>query len=344
MEVRIEDIKISPILESVHRQKIDDEIYFSKTYSHYISNSRLKLINPDQGGSPSIYKKGFSGETTTSLSLGTAVHELFLQPESFVLGPDLNKPTGKLGMVIDKVVELRKENKKIKDSIITACEEIGYYKSSLGKSRIKSIIKSGLSYYLNRIKNNYEDQILLSTKDRNIVSNCIRNLKSNNNITKLINPIDIFGDKIETYNEDAFFIDFKCTHEDKECVIKFKMKADNWTIDPENKVITLNDLKTTGHLACQFMDGSWNTYHYSRQFASYLYVLLRYCEKEYGYNSKDWTFKCNVIVVETTADNRATVFPITRELLETGRKEFCKLLKMVAYCEMNDYSDDVTFL
>ena len=122
MEVKIEDIKISPILESVHRQKIDDEIYFSKTYSHYISNSRLKLINPDQGGSPSIYKKGFTGETTTSLSLGTAIHELFLQPDQFTLGPDLNKPSGKLGMVIDKIIELRKENKKIKDSIITACE------------------------------------------------------------------------------------------------------------------------------------------------------------------------------------------------------------------------------
>ena len=34
---------------------------------------------------------------------------------------------------------------------------------------------------------------------------------------------------------------------------------------------------------------------------------------------------------------------ITKEMLEPGRKEFCKLLKMVAYCEMFGYSDDIIF-
>ena len=35
---------------------------------------------------------------------------------------------------------------------------------------------------------------------------------------------------------------------------------------------------------------------------------------------------------------------ITKEMLEPGRKEFCKLLKMVAYCEMYGYSDDINFI
>ncbi|MBQ0113516.1 MAG: hypothetical protein KBT03_10330 [Bacteroidales bacterium] len=52
------------------REKISDEEYFSPKYSDYISNSRLKLINPDQGGCPSQYKIGFTGETTTSLAIG----------------------------------------------------------------------------------------------------------------------------------------------------------------------------------------------------------------------------------------------------------------------------------
>lgn len=49
-------------------------------------------------------------------------------------------------------------------------------------------------------------------------------------------------------------------------------------------------------------------------------------------------------MVETTADNSVAVFPINKELLEQGRREFCKLLKMVAYCEMNGYSDDIIFV
>lgn len=48
MTINLSDIKLSPNLESIRREKISDQEYFSKKYSNYISNSRLKLINPDQ--------------------------------------------------------------------------------------------------------------------------------------------------------------------------------------------------------------------------------------------------------------------------------------------------------
>lgn len=343
MEVRLSDIQIAPIMESVFREKISDEVYFSDKYREYISNSRLKLINPEQGGCPSLYEKGFSNNKTQSLFLGSKIHELCLQPEEFSIGPDYDKPTGKLGLVIDEVIKLRKQHWKIYDAILEACKRVDYYQGYITPKRIKSIIKTGLKYYLQAYNYSDESACLLSPKDRHIVTTCVSNLQSRE-VQNVLYPKDLFGDPITFYNEDAFFIDFKCTHEDKDCVIKFKMKADNWTIDLENKVITLNDLKTTGHLASQFMEGSWVNFHYARQFSLYLYVLLRYCEKIYGYNSDEWTFKCNVIVVETTGDNRACVFPITKEMLEPGRKEFCRLLKMVAYCEMYGYSDDVIFV
>ena len=114
------------------------------------------------------------------------------------------------------------------------------------------------------------------------------------------------------------------------------MKADNWTIDKDNKIITLNDLKTTGHLLEQFMNGSFWNFHYHRQMGMYLWMLLQF--------SKDWTFQANIIAVETTGSNRASVFNIDSDILNIGRLEFCRLLKMVAYCEINGYSDDVTFI
>ena len=106
MTINLNDIKLSPVLESVYRSKISDAEYFSSSYSNYISNSRLKYINPDQGGSPSLYNKGIENKSTNSLELGTAIHELFLQPESFKLGDSYNKPTAKLGMVIENKVIL----------------------------------------------------------------------------------------------------------------------------------------------------------------------------------------------------------------------------------------------
>lgn len=344
MEIKLKDIKIIPDLNSVRREKIDDEIYFSKKYSHYISNSRLKLINPDQKGSPSIYKKGFTGEMTQALALGSSIHLLALQKDEFYLAPDIEKPSAKLGLVIDAISKYRKRGKSINDSIIKACKDVHYYENSIDLKRIKAIISSGLKYYYN-LKNIVDNAaIVLSSKDRSVCETCVNNLRNDRQVERLLNPKDMFGDPILSFNEDAFFMEFDAEHEEKKTRIAIKMKADNWSIDVENKIITLNDLKTTGHLLCQFMEGSFINFHYSRQFAMYLYVLLRYCEKEYGYNPEEWTFKCNVIVVETTADNRVGVFNISTTDLENGRREFCKLLKMVAYCEMTDYSDDIVFV
>lgn len=82
-------------------------------------------------------------------------------------------------------------------------------------------------------------------------------------------------------------MNFIAEHENNSCVLKFKMKADNWTIDLENKIITLNDLKTTSHKVDQFMNTSFNYYFYQRQFALYLYVILHYCKNTYGYNNDE---------------------------------------------------------
>ena len=107
MTINLNDIKLSPVLESVYRSKISDAEYFSSKYENYISNSRLKLINPEQDGSPTKYAAGFTGNTTDSLTLGSAIHSIYLQPESFKLGDSYNKPTAKLGMVIDSIIKYR---------------------------------------------------------------------------------------------------------------------------------------------------------------------------------------------------------------------------------------------
>ena len=238
MTINLNDIKLSPVLESVYRSKISDAEYFSSSYSNYISNSRLKYINPDQGGSPSLYNKGIENKSTNSLELGTAIHELFLQPESFKLGDSYNKPTAKLGMVIDSIIKYRKQGYTIRESITKSCIDIDYYKNNLNESRIQNIIKSGLNYYQNCKDLIEGDLVILNDKHRTIVN--------------LVRP-----EGLEAYNEDALFIDIIGEYNNSKCILKLKMKADNWTIDKDNKIITLNDLKTTGHLLEQFMNGSY---------------------------------------------------------------------------------------
>ena len=341
MKINLNEIIINPDLDSIVREKISDEEYFSDRYSHYTSNSRLKLIDPDKNGSPSKYQKGFKTGYDPSLALGSVVHQCVLQPDEFSLGPDLNKPSAKLGAVIDKIKEYRKHDKII-DALNKACTTIDYYKDKLNRNRLRKIINEGLGYYLNIPKDN--SILILSNKDRQICEHCIDNLFKNRSIYNLLFPTDVFGYPIESYTEDAFFMDFICKHQDKECRIKFKMKADHWSIDFDNKIITLNDLKTTSKPVHEFLSGSFVHFSYYTQFAIYLYILLAYCKKQYGYNKEEWRYDCNVLVVGTRGNNDTAVYKVFDEFIKAGKKEFCKLLKMVAYCEMYGYDDDYMFM
>ena len=82
------------------------------------------------------------------MQLGSAIHEVFLQPESFSLEEDLGRPSAKLGDVFDYAMKQRAEGKGIYDSIVVACNEICYYANSLTANRVKQIISKGFPYYV----------------------------------------------------------------------------------------------------------------------------------------------------------------------------------------------------
>lgn len=66
-------MKITPLIDTLRLEKIDDETYFSKKYSNYISNSRLGLINPEQEGSPEKFFAGFKPMYSAAFDLGRKI-------------------------------------------------------------------------------------------------------------------------------------------------------------------------------------------------------------------------------------------------------------------------------
>lgn len=48
-EIKFSDFKIIPDYNSIHRETIDDDTYFGDQYKKFISNSRLKWIDPTEG-------------------------------------------------------------------------------------------------------------------------------------------------------------------------------------------------------------------------------------------------------------------------------------------------------
>ena len=95
----IKQIKITPILDSLKLEDIDDDTYFSQYKGEYISNSRLgKLVKE---GVAAFFKNEDS-PYNPSFETGSLIHQQVLQPEEFEVIETVFKPTAKAGLMADR--------------------------------------------------------------------------------------------------------------------------------------------------------------------------------------------------------------------------------------------------
>lgn len=336
------NVKLIPLLDTIQLIEMSDEEYFSDKWAGYISNSKLALINPDQDGSPQIYKEGLSKHPkySDSLVFGSAVHELVLQPKEFAVVNNVDRPTAKMGAMADELYKTFLSNKGVvsdKD-IIAASDKIDYYKGKMDSIKIENVKDKCINYWWDRrdweTKHNNlgTEPIYLDPKSREKLQLCLASVEANKEVQDLLHPKGVFEEPI-SMNEAALFMDVKAEHEGKETILKLKGKLDNFTIDTETNEVVLNDLKTTGHWLIDFGD-SFKKYHYNRQMAMYAWMLRSYVEKQY--NIKPSSLMANMLLVCTVPDYRAGVFRVTNSEIRKGFLEFKDLLQRVTYCELYD--------
>ena len=331
------DIKITPILESIKLLDISDEEYFSIKYRDYISNSKLKYINPDEGGSPELFNSPMPFSISDSFYIGSCIHELFLQPEEFELIETVDRPTAKAGFMADELYYPYKNNNTLtKDDYITASNKVNYYKNTLNADKISALEDKILPYFKQRLEYDKspssKEPIFLDPKSRAKVKQCLTNLNTEE-VLNVIRPEGLF-DKPESYNEAVILLDVICSLKDKEVTLKLKAKLDNFVIDNESNVITLNDLKTSGHYVSQFKEKSFIKYHYYRQCGMYGWMLSLLNKQLFKLHNPK--FLTNIIIVSTIPDHDTLVMPITSKMINKGVKEFSNLLKRVAYMKLNE--------
>ena len=327
----MEDIKLIPLLDTLRLEKIDDSEYFSERYSGYISNSRLSKIDPNKGGSPKEFFGKMKPFYTPSLQIGSAVHELTLQNDLFVLS-EINKPTAKMGLLADKLYNL--EHSPSKEEVLKAAKEVDYYKGNLSENQIENVFNQCKQYWSER--GDFEAQnsearevIYLDQKSREIVQNCVLALSNNSRVQEILHPKNIFGDDCISEMEQAILIDIKVEMPDKnEFILRFKAKLDNYTIDTMSNEICVNDVKTLGKVLNEF-EGNVQRFSYNREIAIYSW-LLSLCAKKY-YNLNNPTIKGNYLVVSTIPKYYTKVVPMTNSMYIEGWNDFRRLLRIVAY-------------
>ena len=324
------------IPNSIELKRLTDAEYF-ENYKEYISNSQLSLINPEEGGSPEKFNAGLQNSFNDSFNLGSAVHGVLLQQDEFKIA-DIRIPSGKLGLFMQNIYKYRKEGLSIQDSIDLSSQESDYYKDKLTDKRLKTAIKSSLKFYLERlsyIEDTDKVELYLSESNFSKFNECLTSINKSN-FNKILYPEGLIS-PAEAYNEHAIFAEVQLTG-DINKTIKIKGKLDNFTVDHEQEVVTLNDIKTTGKPSAYFMGnyiydetgqkvwipGSLEKYRYYRQFGMYMLLLQAYLQKPtYKYN-------CNVLVVETIPDYKTKVCKITNEWIKKGLVEFKKLIILAA--------------
>jgi len=270
----LEEIKITPILDSLRLEKIDDAEYFSEKYGGYISNSRLSLINPEQEGSPEIFFEGLGKHNiySDSLLIGSAVHELVLQPELFHMCSSADRPTSKAGYMADELYKDFLNDNLTTEVIVNASDKIDYYKGKMNQDRIDVLLAKCGAYWRNRKQ--YEESstltstpIYLDPRGRDKVQQCVSAIEKNKAIQSLLHPEGLLEDPISE-NEQAILLDVSVEVPDVDpFVLRLKSKLDNYTIDKETNTIVVNDIKTIGKILSEFncKGGSVDRYCYRRE-------------------------------------------------------------------------------
>lgn len=323
--MKIDDIKFKVI--SIDTQQIDDSVYFGEKYKDFISNSRLSLINPEQDGTPEKFFKGFIPIYSDALRIGNAVHELCLQSDKFEMAV-IERPSGKLGFVLDELYSKIKLRIPKTSDIIDATTKVGYYVNCLTDIGIGKIGESYHDYVNGRCITYKKQPVFLNKTEAIKVQNCINAYKKDlEQYTKgKTNPS-------VSYNEKAIIIAIETTMPDgAQFILPFKGKLDNYIINNDHTVI-INDIKTIGRSKDDFWKNI-DKYHYRREMAVYGWLLSEYVKHYYGI--KNFDVSANFLVI-STMDFRTEIVPMTVSDFKQGQKEFLNLLRLIAYYYYKGY-------
>ncbi len=279
-----------------------------------ISNSSLSLIDPEVGGNPEMYIKGWvENKPSPSQELGTQIHQYALEPHLFEY-EELEVPTGLMYEFCHELKRISRDpNYPDLVSMKEAYEHVGFKRKSLEK-----IITEFKDYHQPYYESIFKLDSHSLSKDRiDLLERCSISLKSNVEANELLS---VEGEcELEVYwNEDL--------PTDQGIVpVACKGKLDKLIINGSKGTIV--DLKTTSKSSYKFKE-SFEMWKYYRQMAFYRSGV----QKLYGLEEVE----VKIIVIETTGNHKTLVYTVGESYLQKGCEEYKKLLKRIWYHSFNN--------
>lgn len=303
-----------------------------------VSNSGMKFINPEEGGSPARYKKYIidgekEEESTPSLENGKLVHLYVEDPEAFIIS-DVERPTPKLAEWAEEVHrrlsnltedDVNSENVLLRE---TALEVMPKYGSTTDKDKLWTTFNKTHDYLKHLIAST--NDLCITSAQKEVVESCVNSLLLNSRSAYLLfgKGEETFG--VKTYNELAVYWEEVVEVDKKEVKVPCKGLIDRLIVYPGEKRVHLVDLKTTGKPISKF-SSSFEYYRYYRQMAWYMRAVAAWMAEHFpDEDLKEWKMMVSMVVVETYGLHECKVFDVDSSWTSKGGIESIDLLGRIA--------------
>jgi hypothetical protein len=231
-------------------EKLEGNFYSKKFYFSYSSLNKL-IWNP--AVFHQLYILGLKEEKQDAhLVQGKVIHALLLEPENFqdnfIVSPG-NLPTGNPKIVIDRVfahhIELSRNGDErtmlpeFMDAILDIMKDMNYHQSlKTDQQRLDKILTPESENYWNFLKAK-GNKTLLDQETYDFCYNAVELIKTNKELCSLLAcDINDFDNK-QVYNELPLMLDLPNR------IFGLKGIVDNLVIDHDQKILYINDVKTT---------------------------------------------------------------------------------------------------
>lgn len=314
-----------------------------------VSNSSLKHINPQEGGSARLFKQHWDDKAptlrTSSLEFGNLLHLAVLEPHLLEYQVDKSNTPDKIRDILKDLYAQTLESDDIAASIvgeevkvgpiedyaysiISMCDKHAYGRTWKTETRMNKILSSGYEYW-DMLRNS--DKFIITQAQCDLMHTCLESIRSNPSVQKALfgESMDIWkGDEWEAFNE------LEVHWEEPTFSFPLKGKIDRLQINHTNNTFQVVDLKTTSKALGQFHE-SFEHYRYYRQVAFYEEAARRWLAQRYpGVNYEGRNHM--ICAVETKNLNQCKAFTVSRETVERGNAEMYDLLFRLDYHFKND--------
>jgi hypothetical protein len=311
-------------LESIMEESVEllEKSFYNKKFYYSYSSLNKLLWSPQVFYQ--LYVLGLKEERMEQhLLQGKLIHLLLLEPEKFnqkfIMTP-LTLPKDNLKVVIDRVYRHHAELKRNGDeraelaefegAILDVMKDMNYHQSlKTDQQRLDKIITpEGISYWSFLQKKG--DKTLVDAETYKYCSDAVEIIKTNDKVCKLIGcSISEFENK-KVINELEASVDFSSKSYGLKGII------DNVVIDHDEKMIYINDIKTTSK---ELKDFSESVEYYSYWLQAVIYMIM----VNFLFNDllgQGYQVKFHFVVIDKMFQSYA--FPVSEETLNKWLDRF----------------------